>query len=314
MSFSRPVSARLIGATHVLSLLMLVACAPDKAVMPSLDDDAFMAKGTGGGGDTGPTVRAANPDTGLRATTIDVRVLGSGFDQGSRAIWAVDGDTSFATTKIKTNSTRFVKSGELVANITIGADAPLTFFDIMVVTKGGKNGIGIEKFTVKQGQTLYGFTFQGGLQTDAAHAFSALAKTGDPYYGGVSGNPVYLVLPASAGGDAAVCNATGGTLGPSTGDWGAYAGTWKGEFTIGAQGQGPGYHVTFNATREDGTGWIWLVVNADGVKSNDNLTVTFTNARGLISTYSTPTGSFDPRVGPFDPQDRCLTFSIHASP
>lgn len=52
----------------------------------------------------------------------------------------------------------------------------------------------------------------------------------------------------------------------------------------------------------------------DVALSNGNLTLSFTNARGLISTYSTPHGSFDPRVGPFDDQDRCLTFSITATP
>jgi hypothetical protein len=50
------------------------------------------------------------------------------------------------------------------------------------------------------------------------------------------------------------------------------------------------------------------VVNGPAVKSNGNLTLTFTNARGLVSAYSTPDG------GPFDPQDRCLTFSIVSTP
>ena len=163
-------------------------------------------------------------------------------------------------------------------------------------------------------QTLYSFTFQGGLQSDLAHPFSALAKSGDPFVSGVSGDPVYLTLPSSSGGDASVCNANGGDLGPATGDWGAYAGLWKGSFSVAPKGRGSSYHVTFNATRDDGTGWIWLVVNADGVKSNGNLTLTFTNVRGLVSAYSTPTGSFDPRVGPFDPQDRCLSFSVTATP
>ncbi len=161
-------------------------------------------------------------------------------------------------------------------------------------------------------QTQYAITFAGGLQSDLAHPFSALAKTGDPFYGGVSGNPVYLTLPASAGGDAAVCNA-GSSLLPSTGDWGAYAGVWKGTYSVGARGQGPSYDQGFNATREDGTGWILLSVKGDGVKSNNNLTLTFTNARGLVSASSTPTGSFG-GVGPFDSQDRCLTFSITATP
>lgn len=145
MSSLFPGSARLIGASGILSLLALAACGTDTALTSPLDVAALAAKG--GGGD--PAVRAADPDSGFLGTTIDVRVLGSGFDNGSRATWAVDGDTSFATTKVRTNSTRFIKSGELVANITIAADAPLTLFDIVVVTMAGKNGIGIEKFAVK---------------------------------------------------------------------------------------------------------------------------------------------------------------------
>jgi hypothetical protein len=88
----------------------------------------------------------------------------------------------------------------------------------------------------------------------------------------------------------------------------------EGEFSIASKKGGSSYHVAYNATREDGTGWIWLVVNGPAVKSNNNLTLTFTNVRGLVSTYSTPTGSFDPRVGPFDSDHRCLTFSITATP
>jgi hypothetical protein len=147
MSSPRPGSARLFAATWVLSLLALAACGTDGAVTSPLDAIALNAKAAGGGG--GVAVRSTEPDTGLRGTTIDVRVLGSGFDNGSRATWAINGDTSFAATKVKTNSTRFVKSGELVANITIADDAPLVLFDIVVVTMAGKNGIGIEKFTVK---------------------------------------------------------------------------------------------------------------------------------------------------------------------
>ena len=52
----------------------------------------------------------------------------------------------------------------------------------------------------------------------------------------------------------------------------------------------------------------YLVVNGPAVKSNGNLTLTFTNARGLVSAYSTPDG------GPFEPQDRCITFSIVTTP
>ena len=144
MTSSPPASARRFGAVGILSILLLSSCASDTATAPLTQGPAF-AKGGG----SGPTVRAADPDTGVRNTTIDVRVLGSGFDNGSKATWALAGDTANATTRITTNSTRFMKSGELVANITIAADAPLALFDIVVVTTGGKKGIGIEQFTVK---------------------------------------------------------------------------------------------------------------------------------------------------------------------
>jgi hypothetical protein len=141
MTTSRPVLARHSGAARILSLLILSGCAAETPTS-TLPDFAQ-------GGGSGPTVRAADPDTGLRSTTIDVRVLGSGFDNGSKATWALAGDTTNAVTGITTNSTRFVKSGELVANITIAGDAPLARFDILVATSNGKKGIGIELFTVK---------------------------------------------------------------------------------------------------------------------------------------------------------------------
>lgn len=167
-------------------------------------------------------------------------------------------------------------------------------------------------------QTLYAFTSQGGLQSDASHSFSALQKTGDPFgNGGIDADNVYLFLPSSSGGDPHVCD-TGFSLDPSTQNWGGYSGLWVGHLTLGAapakQGTTAG-NFSYNATRSDGTGWIWLVAKGGDVAlSNGKLTVSFTNARGLVSAYSTPTGSFDPRMGPFDAVDRCLTFTVTAAP
>jgi len=161
-------------------------------------------------------------------------------------------------------------------------------------------------------QTLYAITLAGGLQDDPAHLFSASGVTGDPFSGkGISADPVYLTLPASAGGtDLAACDGDG-SLGDSTPDWRGYEGVWKGSFVV--AGKKPGnssYRVAFGATREDGTGFLWLVIQSGtGVKSNNNLTLTFTNVRGLVSEGSTPVGG-----GEADAQDRCLTFSITATP
>jgi len=156
------------------------------------------------------------------------------------------------------------------------------------------------------GQTLYSITLATGILADLTHPFTTLAKTGDPFSGAVAGNPVYVVVPTSSGGNAAACDADGSGLGATTTNWGGYVGIWKGDFSISAKGGK--YHFSYRGTREDGSGLLYLVVNGPAVKSNGNLTLTFTNERGLVSAYSTPDG------GPFDPQDRCLTFSITATP
>jgi hypothetical protein len=157
-------------------------------------------------------------------------------------------------------------------------------------------------------QTLYTLTFLGGIGNDPAHALSGTGKTGDPFSSKIGADPAYLSLPSVSGGDPAVCNQSSGEP-PSTGTWGAYSGVWKGSFSVTAKGGG-GYthHVAFGAAREDGTGFLWLVVNARSDATSDNLNLRFTNVRGLVSAGSTPDG------GPVDPQDRCLTFSITATP
>ena len=66
--------------------------------------------------------------------------------------------------------------------------------------------------------------------------------------------------------------------------------------------------MSYLASRESGGGYLNLVVNAPAVKSNGNLTLTFTDVRGLVAANSTPDG------GASDPQDRCLTFSVTATP
>jgi probable HAF family extracellular repeat protein len=97
------------------------------------------------------TVATTEPLGAPRTTTLNVRVLGSGYDAGSRAVWALDGDTALATTKIRTNSTAFVSDTELVANITIEADAPLAVYDVAIETLTGKKGLGLERFAATDG-------------------------------------------------------------------------------------------------------------------------------------------------------------------
>jgi probable HAF family extracellular repeat protein len=94
---------------------------------------------------SGPTVSEVNPGSGTQGTTLDVHVLGSGFDRGSSVGWLISG---VPTAEVRTNSVRYVGSGELIANITISADAEVSAYDVQVTTGGGKKGIGVEKFGV----------------------------------------------------------------------------------------------------------------------------------------------------------------------
>jgi probable HAF family extracellular repeat protein len=126
-----------------VALVGLTGCGSGE--LPSAPD---LARGGGSGKLVGPAVTATLPNAAPRGTTLDVRIAGSGFDAGSRAVWALNRDTTFARTRIRTNSTTFVSSTELVANITIEADASVDLHDVVVVTAGGKKGIGLELFAV----------------------------------------------------------------------------------------------------------------------------------------------------------------------
>lgn len=127
----------------ILALVAFGACTDRAIVEPpmAVPGDVMAAKG----GTQGPTVKYTDPDTATIDSTLNVRVFGSGFDVGSRADWAFKGVVS---EKIVTNSTVFVSSTELVANITIARNANIGSHDVIVTTKTGKPGIGTELFEV----------------------------------------------------------------------------------------------------------------------------------------------------------------------
>ena len=107
-------------------------------------------------------------------------------------------------------------------------------------------------------QTLYTITLASGLLADPTHPFATQGKSGDPFAAEVSGYPVYVTVPASSAGTAAVCDADGSGLGATTTSWGGYAGIWKGDFSISAKGGK--YHFSYRGSREDGSGLLYLVV------------------------------------------------------
>jgi len=88
----------------------------------------------------GPTVTSVVPDSSPPGVTLDITVNGSGFAQGSAVTLERQGAPA---AKITTNSTTFVTTKKLIANITIAADADSGKYDVAVTTSERK-GVGIE--------------------------------------------------------------------------------------------------------------------------------------------------------------------------
>lgn len=126
-----------IGNLSTLAALLLAACTDRGPTLPRFN---------AAGGSSGPSVKSAEPDNAPQDTTLDVAVSGSGFDRGSTAQWAI---AAMPSSKVRTNSTRFVSPKQLVANITIALDADPVLYDIVVTTATGKKGIGTEMFAVR---------------------------------------------------------------------------------------------------------------------------------------------------------------------
>ncbi len=116
----------------------------DQPTQPRIDGVSLAKGGNGGGG--GPKVRGTDPDSAPQDITLNVRVLGSGFEPGAVATFLLDG---VATNGVRTNSTQFVGARELVANITISGNAIIDLYDVEVLLAGpGRRGIGADLFAV----------------------------------------------------------------------------------------------------------------------------------------------------------------------
>ena len=137
---------------RALTLLAAVAlgCADPHPTEPDAGHPAF------GRTVSGPTVTATNPSFGDQGTVnLDVQVIGSGFDQGSQAAWDSGGAPY---PKIAVNSTKFVSSTQLTANITIAATATVQYYDVAVTTSTGRKGVGTELFAVTLATPIPGAT------------------------------------------------------------------------------------------------------------------------------------------------------------
>lgn len=101
-------------------------------------------------------VNAADPQAAEQGTVnLNVRVTGKGFKNGAHARWFVSGTTDPGGVTV--NSTTFVSSTELSANITVSDTAEIANFDIQVTNSDGRGGKGTELFAVTpKGQTSCG--------------------------------------------------------------------------------------------------------------------------------------------------------------
>jgi Tol biopolymer transport system component len=184
--------------------VLAAACEADRSTEPRVIP-AFGKGGPGGSGDV--TVSATDPPGAPQDTTLDVRVFGTNFDRGSRADFALGGVVG---PEVKTNSTRFVSSTELIANITIAATADTGRYDVIVTTSRGKKGIGTEMFAIDVADPAIAFV-EGGttnklLVMNASGTHRTVIATGSSF-----GHPSWSPDARSI--------AFGGTIGGSGGIW-----------------------------------------------------------------------------------------------
>jgi uncharacterized delta-60 repeat protein len=92
-------------------------------------------------------VTTADPPATAQGTiNLNVKVTGKGFKNGAKARWFVTGTTDPGGVTV--NSTAFVSSTELTANITVADTAVIANFDIQVLNSDGRGGKGTELFAV----------------------------------------------------------------------------------------------------------------------------------------------------------------------
>jgi hypothetical protein len=127
-------NARSKFAGFLLSSILLFSLAWTASPPPLVAQDIVVSSGI--------------PDNAPQGTiNLNVRVLGKGFKRGAVAKWFVTGTTNPGGVTV--NSTAFVSSSELLANITVASDAQTEKkFDIEVMLTSGRTGKGIELFTV----------------------------------------------------------------------------------------------------------------------------------------------------------------------
>jgi hypothetical protein len=174
-----------IGSFWGLAIFSLgiVACSDQAPLVPEELEPQF-----GKPADPPVEVDETDPPEAEQDTTLNVRVLGSGFDRGSQATWLLAGEPR--PDQVRTNSTKYVSDKELKANITISLDATVAKWDVEVMTRRGKKGIGIEAFQVKEKTPPGQVEFDDYVQIDLGtlgrkRGISRAGNVSEPFSGGL---------------------------------------------------------------------------------------------------------------------------------
>jgi hypothetical protein len=177
-------SARFLCSPRFVSVFYLsivtaavTACRPELTV--PVDKSAVDVRAAKAAATTDMTVSAATPDSATQDTTLDVTISGSGFVAGTAAAWSLGGVQD--PLQVRTNSTRFINSRQLVANITISGSAAVAKWDVVVTAAGKKGGIGSEAFAIKSKVVDPTATWKIPL-ADAGLALRSDHASGDGFY------------------------------------------------------------------------------------------------------------------------------------
>jgi hypothetical protein len=165
---------------------------------------------------SGPQVYSADPFETPRGTTLDVQITGSAFEKGSTVRFELNGAVD---SRVRVNSTRYVKSTQVIANITVAADALPDHYDVIVITPTGKKGIGTEIFEVtlraealSLGNHAYAVNDNGDA-VGSGQSSAACSMQAVPLLWSASGQTRVLPLGTYCGGVTKGINNTGVILG-----------------------------------------------------------------------------------------------------
>jgi uncharacterized delta-60 repeat protein len=132
-------------------------------------------------------VNAADPPAAEQGTVnLNVKVTGKGFKNGAQAKWFVTGTTNPGGVTV--NSTTFVSTTEVTANITVSDTAVISNFDIQVLNSDGRGGKGTELFAVTaKGNQANSCPVQPPPPTGDTRCYAALPGCFDTSFGGGTG-------------------------------------------------------------------------------------------------------------------------------